>query len=301
MHSAKLKSKKMNQYKYSLDKSSKKFTCPRCNKQSFVKYIENANNSYLEDEFGRCDRETNCAYHNPPKNSKSGFFVCCKPKSEPSFHSLELLEKSFLENKENNFIEFLKTLFTDAEVTEVVSKYFIGTSKHYKGATIFWQIDKLEKVHAGKILQYIPKTGKRAKSPDGKALINWVHSLNKINGFNVDQCLFGLHLVQGNNQKTVAIVESEKTAVIMSVFKPDYTWLATGSKHGFKQSMLDPIKQLKIVAFPDKSEYEDWKQRAIELNTKGFKIHVSDWIEKTDLDSGSDLADVFINESKTIE
>ena len=301
MHSAKLKSKKMNQYKYSLDRSSKKFTCPRCNKQSFVKYIENANNSYLEDEFGRCDRETNCAYHKPPKNSKSGFFVCCKPKSEPSFHSLELLEKSFLENKENNFIEFLKTLFTDAEVTEVVSKYFIGTSKHYKGATIFWQIDKLEKVHAGKILQYIPKTGKRAKSPDGKALINWVHSLNKINGFNVDQCLFGLHLVQGNNQKTVAIVESEKTAVIMSVFKPDYTWLATGSKHGFKQSMLDPIKQLKIVAFPDKSEYEDWKQRAIELNAKGFKISVSDWIEKTDLESGSDLADVFINESKTIE
>jgi hypothetical protein len=30
--------------------------------------------------------------------------------------------------------------------------------------------------------------------------------------------------------------------------------LATGSKQGFKQSMLEPIKQFKIVAFPDKSE-----------------------------------------------
>ncbi len=289
----------MNQYKYSLDSSSKKFTCPSCNKQTFVRYIENSNSSYLDSEFGRCDRETNCAYHNPPKNTKKGFIVCCKPKPKPSFHSHDLLKNSFVGNQENNFIEFLKTLFTAEKVKEVVSKYSIGTSKHYKGATIFWQIDNLEKVHAGKILQYIPKTGKRAKSSDGKALINWVHSLNKIEGFNLDQCLFGLHLINKADQKTIAIVESEKTAVIMSVFKPEYTWLATGSKHGFKQSMLDPVKQFKIIAFPDKSEYEDWKQRAIELNTKGFKIHVSDWIEKTDLDSGSDLADVFINESKT--
>lgn len=290
----------MNQYKYSLDPSSKKFVCPRCNKQTFVKYIDNINGYYLDDEFGRCDRETNCAFHNPPKNQKIGIFVNHKPKpkSHPSFHSLEILEKSFSDNGENNFIEFLKTLFTDEQVREVVSKYFIGTSKRYKGATIFWQIDNAENVHAGKILQYIAVTGKRAKTQDGKAMINWVHSINKKKEFNLEQCLFGLHLINETNQKTIAIVESEKTAVIMSVFKPEYVWLATGSKQGFKQSMLEPIKQFKIVAFPDKSEYEDWNQRAIELNIKGFKISVSDWIEKTDLDTGSDMADVFIIESK---
>lgn len=287
----------MNQYKYSLDRSSKKFICPRCNKQTFVRYIENANGSYLDGEFGRCDRETNCAYHNLPKNNKGGLFVCCKPKPKPSFHSLDLLKKSLSESGVNNFIEFLKTLFTAEEVKDVVSKYLIGTSKRYKRATIFWQIDNLERIHAGKILQYIPETGKRAKSSDGKGQINWVHSLNKIKNFNLDQCLFGLHLINETNQKIVAIVESEKTAIIMSVFKPEYTWLATGSKHGFKHSMLEPIKKFKIVAFPDKSEYEDWKQRTIELNAKGFKISVSDWIEQTGLESGSDLADVFINQS----
>ena len=78
-----------------------------------------------------------------------------------------------------DFVEFLKRLFTEDEVKEVRSKYLIGTSKRYKGATIFWQIDNFERVHAGKILQYIPETGKRAKSTDGKGLINWVHSLNK--------------------------------------------------------------------------------------------------------------------------
>lgn len=232
----------MNQYKYSLDPSSKKFVCPKCNKQTFVKYIENANGSYLDDEFGRCDRETNCAFHNPPKNNKVGLFVCCEPKPKSSFHSIEILEKSFLSNEENNFVEFLKRLFTEDQVKAVVSKYLIGTSKHYKRATIFWQIDNMEKVHAGKILQYIPETGKRAKSIDGKGLISWVHSVNKTEGFHLEQCLFGLHLIDETSQKTVAIVESEKTAVIMSVFKPEYIWLATGSKQGFKQSMLYPIK-----------------------------------------------------------
>lgn len=284
----------MNQYKYSLDRSSKKFVCPRCNKQTFVRYIENANGSYLDGEFGRCDRETKCAHHNLPKNSKGGFFVRCKPKPKPSFHSLDLLKKSLSGSRKNNFIEFLKTLFTVEEVTEVVSKYSIGTSNHFEGATIFWQIDNLERIHAGKIMQYIPETGKRAKSPEGKGRMNWVHSVNKTEDFTLDQCLFGLHLINEANQKTVAIVESEKTAIIMSIFKPEYTWLSTGSKQAFKQSILEPIKQFKIVAFPDKSEYEDWKQRASELNAKGFKILVSDWIEKTDLESGSDLADVFI-------
>lgn len=287
----------MNQYKYSLDRSSKKFICPRCNKQTFVRYIENANGSYLDGEFGRCDRETKCAHHNTPKSNKVGLFVCCKPKPRPSFHSLDLLQNSFSGNQENNFIEFLKILFTEEEVKEVVSKYLIGTSNHFEGATIFWQIDNLERIHAGKILQYIPETGKRAKTSDGKGLINWVHKVNKTEDFTLDQCLFGLHLINETDEKTVAIVESEKTAIIMSIFKPEYTWLATGSKQAFKQSILEPIKQFKIVAFPDKSEYEDWKQRASELNAKGFKISVSDWIEQTGLESGSDLADVFINES----
>lgn len=181
-------------------------------------------------------------------------------------------------------------------MTEVISKYSVGTSKYFKGATIFWQIDNLERIHAGKILQYIPETGKRAKTSDGKRQINWVHKVNKTEDFTLDQCLFGLQLINETNQKTVAIVESEKTAIIMSIFKPEYTWLANGSKHGFKHSMLEPIKQFKIVAFPDKSEYEDWKQRASELNAKGFKISVSDWIEQTCLEPGSDLADVLIKD-----
>jgi hypothetical protein len=118
----------------------------------------------------------------------------------------------------------------------------------------------------------------------------------KLNDFVINQCLFGLHLINESNQKTIAVVESEKTAVIMSIFKPDYIWVATGMKGGFKFETLKPIKDYKIIAFPDKSEYNDWLKKAIELNAVGFKIVVNDWLEQTDYEDGTDFADVFIIE-----
>ena len=69
---------------------------------------------------------------------------------------------------QNNFIQFLKTLFTETEVNEAIQKYYIGTSKHWNGATIFWQIDNLEKVRHGKIMLFNPETGKRVKNKENE-------------------------------------------------------------------------------------------------------------------------------------
>jgi len=293
----------MKQYKYSLDKSSKKYVCPRCNKKSFVKFIETETGNYLNDEFGRCDHESSCKYFKTPTGElKNTFEVINKPPPEPSFHDYSLVIQSGKNYKQNNFIQFLKTLFTEAEVKEAILKYLIGTSKHWNGATIFWQIDINEKVRHGKIMLFNPETGKRVKSKDGNGLINSVRSVLKLNDFNLNQCLFGLHLINETNQKTIALVEGEKTAVIMSVFKPQYTWLATGGKGGLKYEFLKPIKSCKIIAFPDKSEYNDWLNKATELNGFGFNIVVNDWLEQQYIyDDGTDLADVYVNEFRTFE
>ena len=288
----------MKQYKYTLDKSSKKFLCPKCNKKTFVKFIETETNIYLSDEFGRCDRESNCGYYRKPETEfQNTYEVVNVPKSKPSFHNLELVEKTVLGSYQNNFIEFLKTLFNPDEVEKAIQKYLIGTWKSWKGTTVFWQIDQLEKVHHGKVMMYDQITGKRAKNKDGNGIFSTVRSLLKLEDFVLNQCLFGLHLID-ENTKEVALVEAEKTAIIMSVFKPEYVWLSTGSKSGFKYEFLKPIKKFKIVAFPDKSEYFDWSDKAIELNGFGFKISVSDWLENTDYPNGTDLADVYINELK---
>jgi len=180
----------------------------------------------------------------------------------------------------------------------------IGTSKRWDGATVFWQMDNLKLVRAGKILQYDVVTGKRLKNENGKGLIDWTHSILKRNNllkdFNLSQCLFGLHLINETDNKTIALVEGEKTAIIMSIFKPEYIWLSTGSKHGLKHEFLKEIKDYKIVAFPDKSEYDFWLNRAIKLNSYGFNIIVNDWLEQqTNFETGTDLADVYIFE-KTV-
>ena len=289
----------MKQYKYNLDISGKKFVCPKCNKRTFVKLMEFETGNYLSDEFGRCDRETNCSYHNTPKTEfNNSYEVKYIPPPEPSFHDYNLVSQSGRNFKENYFVQFLKTLFTPDQVKNAILKYLIGTSKHWSGATVFWQIDNNEKVRHGKVMLYDPETGKRKKKNDGKAYINSVRSILKLENFNLNQCLFGLHLINESTQRTIAVVESEKTAVLMSVFKPQYIWVATGMKGGFKYENLKPIKDYKIIAFPDKTEYSDWQHKAIELNSVGFKIIVNEWLEQTDYEAGTDFADVYIYELK---
>lgn len=225
-----------------------------------------------------------------------------KPQPEPSFHDFDLVNKSLNHYEKNNFVMFLKSIFTADEVNEVCNKYFIGTSKKYPGANIFWQIDNNNKVRHGKIMVVNPETGKRQKNKEGKAFISSVRSVLKLKDFNLNQCLFGLHLINQTDKQTVALVEGEKTAVLMSLFKPEYIWLSTGGKHGFKRDFLQPIKRFKIVAFPDKSEFNKWHDKATELNNIGFKIIVNDWLElNPDYQNGTDLADVYLNELTNFE
>ena len=49
-------------YRYSLEKTSKKFPCPRCGRRTFTRVIDGQTGVYLPDEVGRCDREIKCGY-----------------------------------------------------------------------------------------------------------------------------------------------------------------------------------------------------------------------------------------------
>ncbi len=360
----------METFKYTLDRSSKKFVCPNCNKKTFVLYVDTETGNYLTDDFGKCDREQNCNHHKAPPKGKKGYLInvlslkditdkaikitdlngliSIVPKSQileqsknscwitewflktltinylsseskyfntdevtfinavitkeppppiaPSFHSLDLLEKMYEINPQiDNLSKFLKSKFSEDEVFEATNKYFItGTNQFWSNATVFWQIDDKEQMHAGKIMLYDSVTGKRIKEPYNH--INWMHKAIKEIDFNLFQCLFGLHQTNEDYQKTIAIVESEKTAIVMSIFIPDYIWMATGSKQNLKFELLKPIKKRNIVLFPDKGEFKDWKNKATGLNGLGFKIAVSELIEQTNFSNGFDLADYYFNQ-----
>lgn len=284
-------------YKYKLDTSSKKYKCKQCNKNTLVKFVDTETGELINENFGRCDRQTKCGFFRIPKGESTRPFNYEYKKPLPlSCHSFNLVSVSGRNYKDNNFIQFVKYLFGEIRTKEVIKKYLIGTSKYWNGANVFWQIDNNQKVRHGKIMLYSSETGKRQKNQEGKAYISSVRSVLKLKDYVLKQCLFGLHLINETESRTIAIVESEKTAILMSVFKPQYVWLATGSKSGFKYEYLKPLRNYKIIGFPDKSDYNDWSNKAIELNNLGFSISISEYLETTNYKDGTDLADVLIKE-----
>jgi hypothetical protein len=283
------------QFRYKLDPSSKKYVCKWCLKKSMVRLIDTEKNELMPLDYGRCDRESKCGFFETPKvgiiKDKEYVFT---PPTPISYLDLDLISLSGKNFKQNHFIQFLKSKFSEKEIKGVILKYLIGTSNRWNGATVFWQLDNNLKLRHGKVMSYNSVTGKRVKDTNGKSYIDSVRSILQLKKFNLKQCLFGLHLINEANKKTIALVESEKTAILMSIYKPNYLWMATGSKNGFKYEMLKHIKNNQIVAFPDKSEYNDWLNKSIELNALGFNIKVSELLEDIDAPNGTDLADIYI-------
>lgn len=254
------------------------------NKEYKGHYLNNESKYFNTDDFVMINEVKNIP---PPEPIK------------PSFHSLVLLDEMYNVNPiDDSFTSFLSSKFTHDEVTTAKRNYFIcGTNcvwQKWNDTTVFWQIDNKERIRGAKVMQYDCRTGKRIKKPYN--LINWLHKVIKEPDFNLKQCLFGLHLVNSDYQKDIAIVESEKTAIIMSIILPEFIWLSTGSKSNFKPELLEPLKKRKCIAYPDKSEFSKWNETATELNKKDFQIVVSDLMERTDLEDGSDLADYYLTE-----
>jgi hypothetical protein len=284
-------------YKYTLDKSSKKYLCPKCQRKRFVRYFNQESNELLPDTYGKCDRKESCGYHLPPNANKplTNHSSIVPVPISISYHSNNELKESVNLSK-NNFLDFLKEHFDEDDVEIVRSLYSIGTDhKKWKDTTVFWQVDFEGKIRAGKVMKYDSVTGKRIKIPYNH--ITWMHKINAHKDFNLNQCLFGLHLLklkpfEGQKNHEIRIVESEKAAVIMCILMPQYLWLATGSADNFKESMLKPLKGYQVRAYPDKSVFEKWNALADVLNTKGYYIKTSSLLENMDLKKGADLIDL---------
>jgi hypothetical protein len=203
--------------------------------------------------------------------------------------------KASLQNYDaNNFIIYLNSLFGKEITNGLISKYFIGTSKHWNNANVFWQIDTKGKIRTGKIMVYNATIGKRIQKPYN--LINWVHSLLKMPEYNLAQCLFGEHLLK-DKIKTIAIAESEKTAIIASVYLPQFIWLAAGSLTNLTIDKCKILEGRNVVLYPDLKAFDKWSIRAKELSHIA-KFTISDLLElnATEIDKkeGFDLADYLI-------
>lgn len=215
---------------------------------------------------------------------------------------VEVFKQSLKHHQTNNFIQFLSKHFGSEITSGLISRYFIGTSKHWSGATVFWQIDSTGKIRTGKIMLYNPNTGKRSKEQHQTPA--WVHKALNLHEFSLQQCFFGEHLLQ-NNTKPVAICESEKTAIIASVYLPQFVWIAAGSKTGLNETKCKVLTGRNVVLFPDISKPKENQKTAFELWTNKAKefahltrFTVSDLLERkaigSEKEQGLDLADYLL-------
>lgn len=189
-------------------------------------------------------------------------------------------------------------MLPSSAIDRIIADYHLASTPDQ--AIIFLQIDQDNQCRTGKIMQYNPATGHRIKDPDKPGRINWLHSILKRrkqlpSDWQLTQCLFGEHLLPQHQDKTIALVESEKTAIICSAMMPQYLWLATGGKSGLTSERLSSLKGRKIIVFPDIDAFKDWQQkiftfphldirisRLLEDNTtpadRAAHIDLADWI-----------------------
>jgi hypothetical protein len=292
-------------YKYQLAKRGKAI-CPACERKTFVFYIDNSTGNPLHSTVGKCDRADNCGHHYSPKQYFTDNPVSIdtlkncppyrktipKPQPVPSYIDVDIFKKSLQGYENNALVQYLCGIVGDEATKEAIERYYIGTAKN--GGTIFWQVDAAGKIRTGKVIQYAAD-GHRRK--DVMPPVSWVHTILKLPDFFLMQCLFGEHLLR-DAAKMVAIVESEKTAIIASVYLPQFIWLACGGSEGLNIDKCRCLKGRDVVLYPDIKQFSKWNGKAKELRKICRTVNVSDLLEKAATESeraaGLDLADYLV-------
>ncbi len=308
-------------FKYRLEKyksPASRHQCPACgDKKSFTLYVDD-DDTPIHCTVGRCNHESSCGYHLTPHD----YFTAhpeLTPKSNketPTYHPssiraptkaitkttctipMEYVARSRSDNSQ--LVRYLYSITPNmGQLKSVLDQYHIGATK--SGATIFWQIDKQQKCRTGKVIAYKPD-GHRDKA----AGCNWVHSIMKRQSslpedWELTQCLFGEHLLADidSQDKLIAIVESEKTAIICAVQFPQYLWLATGGKSQISEEKMRVLTSRSVIFFPDVDGYDEWTERVSRFTFLASN-QVSDLLQRTatdaDREAKIDIADLILRE-----
>ena len=191
----------------------------------------------------------------------------------------------------SNLYQFLKTLYPGT--ADTFCRYEVG----YDGRrTMFRYLDINHRLRQIKAMAYC-SDGHRDKS---------VHPLIRHNqprpGQRAELVYFGEHLLAQHPDYPVAIVESEKTALIASMEIPGVIWLATGSKSNLsalsERSVLDGRD---VTLHPDADAITDWRTIAQQRHWHDASLLIPDYASLlTAIAPTADIADYFVSKSQSI-
>lgn len=308
-----------NEYRYQLDKGSKKHYCPECGKRKLVRYVDNQTGEYLPQQYGRCDRESKCSYHLNPyadgyNRNISGAVIKHYPKTIRPLKTKEIyyipqeVLNSTLQGYETNC--FIQNLLNNApypfdreDVEKVIAQYYIGSimEGYCKGATTFPFIDRNNNVRAIQT-KLFDKNNHTIKT-------SFLHSIFAYKYRQLDQtlptwlrqyesndlkvsCLFGEHLLNKYPNNPIALVEAPKTAIYGTLYfgfpraPTNLIWLAVYNLSSLNADKCKALENRSVFLFPDLSTGSKafllWTNRAKELSLKikETRFVVSDFLEQ---------------------
>ena len=315
--------------RFHLPRRGWKHTCPSCGgRKCFRRYVDEETGQQLSDNCGICDHANRCGYHYPPRE-----LFRDHPELRPEdslkqditnlnaadlsrmrwqlrytseeYHQMEFFPLSWAEKaagRESTFSRWFMQLPWDDELKKkVLAEYYVGATEkdivvdgQNRGkAAVFWMIDEQQRVHDAKLIAY---------NPDGHRVQGWGNSMRSIcekrkkgpQLVQTEKVLFGLHLIGRYPEKTVCIVESEKSALICACQYPEHLWLATGGCGNLQASKLQPLMNRRIVVYPDSGEYRKWCERMKESGHKQYCV--VDHIEA--YEPNTDIADIILGIAK---
>lgn len=307
-------------HKYSLKKGSHKEQCPKCGRtKCFKPYIDNESGEVLHSEVGRCDHELSCGYHYTPHeyfrdhpeardiarrialNQVS--FACQKPVASTRFVQTQFFPLRWpqeMSKRSCTFRRWMESLsYPHERIQQVLAEYYVGATINnvcvsgicYGTPVIFWQIDEQQQVHDAKLMAY---------QTNGHRVQGWGNSMRAMcvkvgKGPQLDETekvLFGQHLLPRYPDKTVCIVESEKTALVCACHYPEYLWLASGGCGNLQPEKLRPLFDRRVVVFPDSGELHKWSEQMKKSGHPNYRL--AEFLE--DYPPNTDLADVLLGD-----
>lgn len=293
------------EYRYQLESRSltgrrqQKARCPQCGRRSLVRYVDTTRGfQYVDNTVGRCDHELSCGYHLKPSDFYGdhpwmGQTQAAKLPPPPPPRPFLPLRWEYVERSHSPrsiFWQWFSQVFAPLKgvsqdvVSHLFGEYRIGATR--EGHVIFWQIDRRQRVHGGHIMSYTADGHRNGYQ--GWTHIPLIHSGLLPLDYQLQQCLFGEHLLAKYPERTVCLVESEKTALVMAALQPRHLWLATSGSGGLNAEKMAPLRGCRLVVFPDSGCYQKWKTRLEAV--KGLDFSISDRLEQ--YPPNTDLADL---------
>ena len=200
-------------------------------------------------------------------------------------------------------------ILTAEQMRQMADLYCLGTSPEH--GVIFWQTDDQGRVHDGKVMMYQADCH-RSHLRHPYSFSSYLKSRQALPAdWTYSHCLFGLHQLSAyraadgswslppEQRPIVAIVESEKTAVICSALvrpsgpasgsqdmqAPSVLWMATGGLSMLSARSLAPLRGCRVILYPDTdpdgTTYRLWCERAREASRAlALPLMVSDLLER---------------------